>query len=70
VADGCRASAPSRLTNTAFSVELANGHDVPLPVNRRTVNEIFGLRLKRPAEVKAFLKTQAVVVGTPVNAAQ
>jgi hypothetical protein len=38
---------------------LSDGRCVPLPINRRTINEIFGLRLDTPEAVCAFLQTQA-----------
>jgi UDP-galactopyranose mutase len=38
---------------------LADGRCVPLPINRRTINEVFGLRLDRPDAVRVFLQTQA-----------
>jgi UDP-galactopyranose mutase len=50
--------------------ELADGSCVPLPVNRRTINAVFGTKLEDEAEVRAFLATQAVSIAAPANAAE
>jgi UDP-galactopyranose mutase len=50
--------------------ELADGRCVPLPVNRRTINAVFGTKLEDAAEVRAFLATQAVSIAAPANAAE
>ena len=50
--------------------ELADGRCVPLPVNRRTINAVFGTGLQNEAEVRAFLATQAVSIAAPENAAE
>lgn len=43
---------------------------VPVPVNRRTVNEVFGLSLRDAAEVRAHLARVAVPCAAPANAAE
>ena len=49
---------------------LPDGRNVPLPVNRQTINTVFGLSLASPAEVAAFLRGQAEDIPTPRNAAE
>lgn len=49
---------------------LPNGRLVPLPVNRRTVNEVYGLSLKSDEEVRDFLARIAVPNASPANAAE
>lgn len=49
---------------------LANGAHVPLPINRDTVNAVFGVNLRTPGEVERFLASQAVPHASPLNAAQ
>ena len=49
---------------------LADGRQVPLPVNRRTINEVFGVTLRDEAEVRAFLARQALPIASPANAAE
>jgi len=41
---------------------------VPLPINRLTLNRLFGLSLQNEAEVKAFLDTQCSHHAHPANA--
>ncbi|MEZ5833013.1 MAG: UDP-galactopyranose mutase [Dongiaceae bacterium] len=48
----------------------AIGCGVPLPVNRRTVNLVFGQKLATPEEVRAFLARLAVPNEAPRNAAE
>ncbi len=48
---------------------LADGRRVPLPVNRATINAVFGLRLRDAQAVRDFLRTQAVPDTAPANAA-
>ena len=48
----------------------AIGRGVPLPVNRTTVNDIFGQSLKTPEEVRTFLTRLAVPNDAPRNAAE
>jgi UDP-galactopyranose mutase len=43
---------------------------VPLPINRRTVNAVFGLELRDEGEVRAFLARQAAKCERPRNAAE
>lgn len=43
---------------------------VPLPINRRTINAVFGLELQDEAEVRAFLARLAVKCEKPRNAAE
>jgi len=49
---------------------LPDGRTVPLPVNRETINTVFGQSLATPAEVEAFLRTQAAAIAQPANAAE
>lgn len=48
----------------------ALGRGVPLPVNRTTVNAVFGESLRTPEEVRAFLARLAVPNEAPRNAAE
>jgi len=48
----------------------AIGRCVPLPINRTTVNAVFGQSLESPGDVRAFLGRQAVPNDTPHNAAE
>jgi UDP-galactopyranose mutase len=48
--------------------ELADGRCVPLPVNRRTIEAVFGVRLGNETEVQAFLQRQADPIAAPRNA--
>lgn len=48
----------------------AIGRCIPLPVNRTTVNQVFGQRLAIPEEVRAFLARLAVPSLAPRNAAE
>lgn len=50
--------------------KLADGTRVPLPVNRRTINGVFRVKLRDEAEVRAFLRTQALPIEHPANAAE
>ena len=50
--------------------ELADGRCVPLPVNRRTIEAVFGVRLATAAAVEAFLRRQAIRNDAPANAAE
>lgn len=49
---------------------LGDGRHVPLPVNRRTINEVFGVSLQDEAEVRTFLAAQALPIAHPANAAE
>jgi UDP-galactopyranose mutase len=49
---------------------LPDGRRVPLPINRRTINMVFGVRLRTGAEVQAFLRAQAIPSAAPANAAE
>jgi len=50
---------------------LPDGHTcVPLPINRRTVNAVFGVNLAGGDDVRAFLATQAEPIAAPRNAAE
>ena len=42
---------------------------VPLPINRTTINTVFGLDLQTTVEVRSFLERQAVPHPSPSNAA-
>jgi UDP-galactopyranose mutase len=48
---------------------LADGRRVPLPVNRTTINEVFGLRLHDEHAVRDFLRTLGEINHAPANAA-
>ncbi len=48
----------------------AIGRCVPLPINRTTVNMVFGQQLATPDEVRGFLARLAVPNETPRNAAE
>jgi len=49
---------------------LPDGRHVPLPVNRQTVNAVFGTNLLTPDAVARFLRTQAEDIASPANAAE
>jgi UDP-galactopyranose mutase len=49
---------------------LPDGSLVPLPVNRDTVNGVFGEALASETEVAAFLRGVAVPIADPANAAE
>ena len=49
--------------------ELPDGRCVPLPINRQTVNAVFGTDLAGAAAVENFLATQAEPNPTPASAA-
>jgi UDP-galactopyranose mutase len=49
---------------------LADGRHVPLPVNRTTINEVFGVRLGSEQEVRAFLQEVAEPNPCRANAAE
>lgn len=49
---------------------LADGRAVPLPINRTTINTVFGTRLETPGEVAAFLARLAISRGPASNAAE
>lgn len=49
--------------------ELASGQCVPLPVNRSTINDVFGVNLANEQEVRDFLAQQAEPRAEIVNAA-
>ncbi len=48
----------------------AIGRCVPLPINRVTINAVFGLSLGDAEEVRAFLARRAVPLASPRNAAE
>lgn len=50
--------------------ELADRRCVPLPINRTTINLVFGTALRREQDVRAFLASQAVPCAAPRNAAE
>ncbi|MET7242022.1 FAD-dependent oxidoreductase [Methylobacterium sp. EM32] len=50
--------------------QLADGRLVPLPVNRTTINTVFGAALSNDSEVEAFLRRLAVPCESPRNAAE
>jgi UDP-galactopyranose mutase len=49
---------------------LPDGRLVPAPINRTTINEVFGERLASEAEVRAFVARQAEPIADPRNAAE
>jgi UDP-galactopyranose mutase len=49
---------------------LPDGQRVPFPINRRTINMVFGVRLRTDAEVQEFLRAQAIPCTAPANAAE
>ncbi len=49
---------------------LENGMTVPLPINRTTINEIFGEHLTDIEQVKSFLRSQSEHISAPANAAE
>ncbi len=52
------------------SVDGGAGRRVPLPVNRTTINDIFGLSLAGEADVHAFLASQGEPIAEPRNAGE
>jgi UDP-galactopyranose mutase len=50
--------------------QLSDGRYVPLPVNRQTINDVFGLTLRDGESVRAFLRTQARDIPNPANAGE
>ncbi len=49
---------------------LGDGRRVPLPVNRTTINEVFGVRLADAPAAREFLRGQAEAHPVPANAAE
>lgn len=49
---------------------LADGRCVPLPINRDTINAVFGVRLDGEQAVRDFLRGQAQPNPSPANAAE
>jgi UDP-galactopyranose mutase len=49
---------------------LGDGRRVPLPVNRNTIRQVFGVSLPDAAAAKAFLATQVTPIAVPANAAE
>jgi UDP-galactopyranose mutase len=49
---------------------LPDGRRVPVPVNRQTINAVFGTQLTSAAEVRAFVQRQAQPIPNPRNAAE
>lgn len=50
--------------------ELPDGRFVPVPVNRKSINAVFGLELAAGDEVGRFLASQAEPIPAPANAAE
>lgn len=50
--------------------ELVDGRCVPLPVNRRTIEAVFGVTLGDEAQVQAFLRRQGEPIAAPRNAGE
>jgi UDP-galactopyranose mutase len=49
---------------------LSDGRYVPVPVNRKTVCEVFNVCLKNSTEVKEFLSKISAPIEFPSNAAE
>jgi UDP-galactopyranose mutase len=49
---------------------LPSGKCVPLPINRRTVNEVFGKTFRSEKDIQDFLAAQAEPIPAPANAAE
>lgn len=49
---------------------LPSGRTVPLPVNRQTVNEVFGVNLATPQDVENYIARLIVPNSHPTNAAE
>ncbi len=49
---------------------LPDGRCVGLPVNRTTINDVFGVSLPDGDAVRAFLRRQAALIPAPANAAE
>ena len=49
---------------------LPDGRFVPIPVNRTTINAVFGTTLTSAEDTEAFLKTVAEPIAAPRNAAE
>lgn len=52
------------------AARLGSGQLVPLPINRLTINTVFGTRLGSESEVRDFLACQARPIEHPANAAE
>jgi UDP-galactopyranose mutase len=52
------------------AAELSDGRHVPVPINRTTIAEVFGVSLRTPDDVSAFMATQVEVIAEPANAAE
>ncbi len=51
-------------------VKLPGSALVPLPINRQTINQVFGTAFADAGEVEAFLARIAVPIAVPANAAE
>jgi UDP-galactopyranose mutase len=49
---------------------LSDGRCVGLPVNRHTINDVFGVSLTDSSSVRAFLRSQAKNIPAPANAGE
>ncbi|CAO4136700.1 UDP-galactopyranose mutase [Methylorubrum extorquens] len=49
---------------------LADGSNVPLPINLETINTVFGVALSDGTEAKTFLASIALRIDDPTNAAE
>jgi UDP-galactopyranose mutase len=49
---------------------LPDGRTAPLPINRTTINTLYGLDLRNEADVSAHLAREAVPIAAPSNAAE
>ncbi len=50
--------------------QLPDGRLVPLPVNRHTINEMYGISLETDRDVQDFLARIGIPVAAPANAAE
>lgn len=50
--------------------ELLDARHVSLPINRQTIETVFGLRLEDPDATEAFLRRQSLPINAPANAAE
>ncbi len=49
---------------------LPSGACAPMPINRATINEVFGVALESADDVRTFLRREALPIAEPANAAE
>ena len=49
---------------------LPSGQLVPLPINRQTINTVFGVSLETPEQLQGFLDERAIGNASPANAGE